>query len=434
MSIYNAKWVCADESVSAPLFQKTVCVTSAKGARIDICGLGFFELYVNGKKVGDELFVPSQSDYTERDLTRAYYPIYDTLDHIVYYKTYDLSEYFHEGENQIEVLLGNGWFRQTERIGEGDFTCGVPCLVFSLLADGKEYLSDETLLWRESHITFNNIYSGEKQDHTLPVGEWHPALPAKAPSGALTPDTAPADKITRRIVPRALKHENGKVLYDAGENVSGFATFHGGAKGEKISVVYGEFLYDDMSMNTKSGGNLHVEEYVCDGSRRLYHPHFTYHGFRYFVIDDIAENVTVCVVHSDIAVTSAFTSDNAVLNFLYTATIRSLLANMHGGVISDCPHRERLGYTGDGQLTVDVGLLTLDSLSFYEKWMLDIALCQDKKTGHVQHTAPFMGGGGGPGGWGGAIVIVPHTLYLHSGKKEILETYFPNMLLWVSYM
>lgn len=434
MSIYKAQWVCAEESVSAPLFKKTVCVTSAEGAKIDICGLGFFELYVNGEKVGDELFVPSQSDYTERDLTRAYYPIYDTLDHIVYYKTYELSEYLHEGENQIEVLLGNGWFRQTERIGEGNFSCGAPCLIFSLSVDGKEYLSDETLLWRASHITFNNIYSGEKQDFTLPEGEWYPALSAKAPSGALTPDTAPADKIMRRIVPRTLKSENGKTLYDAGENISGFVTFRGGAKGEKISVVYGEFLQDDMSLNTKSGGNLHVEEYICDGTDRICHPHFTYHGFRYFVIDDIAKDVTVCVVHSDIAVTSAFTSDNAVLNFLYTATIRSLLANMHGGVISDCPHRERLGYTGDGQLTVDVGLLTLDSLSFYEKWMLDIALCQDKKTGHVQHTAPFMGGGGGPGGWGGAIVIVPYMLYLHSGKREILEDYFANMLLWVSYM
>lgn len=434
MSIYEAKWIRAEESVSAPLFRKIISVKSADNAKINICGLGFFELYVNGEKVGNELFVPSQSDYTERDLTRAYYPIHDVPDHIVYYRTYDLSTYLKKGENVLEILLGNGWFRQTERIGEGNFSCGAPCLVFSLSVDGNEYLSDETLLWRESHITFNNIYCGEKQDLTLPEAQWHSAFAAKAPSGALAPDTAPADKIIRRIIPRALTTKNGKTLYDAGENISGFATFRGGKHGEKISAVYGEFLNDDMTLNTKSGGNKHVEEYVCDGTDRLYHPHFTYHGFRYFEIDEGAKDVTVCVVHSDIAVTSAFRSDNAVLNFLYDATVRSLLANMHGGVISDCPHRERLGYTGDGQLTADVGLLTLDSLSFYEKWMLDIALCQDKTTGHIQHTAPFMGGGGGPGGWGGAIVIVPYMLYLHSGKREILEKYFPNMLLWVQYM
>jgi alpha-L-rhamnosidase len=146
MSIQNAVWVRAEESVSAPLFKKTVFVKSKDEARIDICGLGFFELYINGNKVSDELFVPSQSDYTERDLTRAYYPIHDTLDHIVYYKTYDLSAYFVEGENLLEILLGNGWFRQTERIGEGNFSCGAPRLIFSLLVDGEEHLSDETLL------------------------------------------------------------------------------------------------------------------------------------------------------------------------------------------------------------------------------------------------------------------------------------------------
>lgn len=434
MSIDKAKWVCAEESVEAPLFQKKITVQNPENAVIDICGLGFFELYVNGKKVSDDLFVPSQSDYTARDLTRAYYPIHDTLDHIVYYKTYDLSAYLQTEENTVEILLGNGWFRQTERIGEGNFSCGAPRLIFSLRVDGREYCSDETLVWRESYITFNNIYRGEKQDHTLALSEWKPAYPAKAPDGALAPDPAPADKIIRKIVPRAVKTENGKTLYDVGENISGFATFRGGEYGEKISVCYAELLWDDMTLKTKTGGDTHIEEYICDGTDRLYHPHFTYHGFRYFEINENAHDISVCVVHSDIDVTSAFHSDNAVLNFLYTATIRSLLANMHGGVISDCPHRERLGYTGDGQLTADVGLLTLDSLSFYEKWMVDIALCQDKTTGHVQHTAPFMGGGGGPGGWGGAIVIVPYMLYLHSGKREILEKYFPNMLLWVNYM
>ncbi len=434
MSIYHAKWICADEEISAPIFQKQITVNDPQGAVIDICGLGFFELYINGKKVSDDLFVPSQSDYTARDLTRAYYPIYDTLDHIVYYKTYDLSAYLEKGENTVEVLLGNGWFRQTERIGEGNFSCGAPRLIFSLKTDGKEYFSDETLVWRESHITYNNIYCGEKQDHTLERSEWKPAYLAKAPDGPLAPDPAPADKIMRTIIPRALKTENGKTLYDVGENISGFATFRGGKRGEKISVCYAEILWDNMTLKTKTGGDTHIEEYICDGTNRLYHPHFTYHGFRYFEIDENANEISVCVVHSNIDIISEFHSDNAVLNFLYTATIRSLLANMHGGVISDCPHRERLGYTGDGQLTADVGLLTLDSLSFYEKWMLDIALCQDKTTGHVQHTAPFMGGGGGPGGWGGAIVIVPYMLYLHSGKREILEKYFPNMLLWVKYM
>ena len=107
---------------------------------------------------------------------------------------------------------------------------------------------------------------------------------------------------------------------------------------------------------------------------------------------------------------------------------------MHAGVITDCPHREKLGYTGDGQLTADLALTLLDSEKFYEKWLRDIADGQDPESGHVQHTAPFEGGGGGPGGWGGAIVIVPYMLGLRHGRKDILRTYYPNMKKYISYM
>ncbi len=434
MRIEHATWIRADEHAVAPVFYKEVTVNSTEHASIEICGLGFFELYVNGKKVGDDYFVPSCSDYTERDLSRAYYPIYDTMEHIVYYKTYSLSDYLKQGGNRIEILLGDGWYRQTMRTAEGAVSFGIPCLIFSLFADGKEYLSDETVLWRESHITFQNIFFGEKQDHTRPLGAWQRAFPAEAPTGMLAPDPAPADKLIRTITPRILKSENGVTLYDAGENISGFVSFRGGAFGELIKLTFAECLYDDMTLNEKTGGGHQNEEYICDGTDRVYHPHFCYHGFRYFEISGNVRDVTVCVVHADVKRTSSFSSDHPILQFLYDATVRSLLSNLHGGVISDCPHRERLGYTGDGQITADVALLLLDAEAFYRKWMRDIALGQDKKTGHVQHTAPLMGGGGGPGGWGSAIVTVPYMLYRHSGELKILEQYFPNMLLWVAYM
>ena len=434
MGLDHAMWVRADEACQAPLFQKSVCVDDPTGATIDICGLGFFELYINGKKVSDELFVPSCSDYGYRDLTRAYYPIHDTVRHIVYYKTYDLSAYLRRGDNTVEILLGNGWYRQTERCGEGPLSFGIPCLVFSMKIDGKEIVSDESLSWTDSHITFNNIYFGERQDHTRKIGMAKAAIRAKAPDGALARDTAPADKVIRTLTPKRIRTENGVTLYDAGENISGYVTFRGGEYGEEISLRFAECLSEDGSLNTKTGGNPQQESYICDGSDRVYHPHFCYHGFRYFEIGANTRDVTVAVVHSDIALTASFSSDNRVLNFLFDATVRSLYSNMHGGVISDCPHRERLGYTGDGQLTADVALMIMDAESFYEKWMLDIALSQDLTTGHVQHTAPFMGGGGGPGGWGGAVVIVPYMLWRHSGKREILERYYPNMCLWVRYM
>ncbi len=107
---------------------------------------------------------------------------------------------------------------------------------------------------------------------------------------------------------------------------------------------------------------------------------------------------------------------------------------MHSGVPSDCPHRERLGYTGDGQLCCEAAMLTLDSKEFYRKWLYDIADCQDKIGGHVQHTAPLMGGGGGPCGWGGAIVEVPYVYYKMYGDKELLSEFFPKMLKFFDYL
>ena len=99
---------------------------------------------------------------------------------------------------------------------------------------------------------------------------------------------------------------------------------------------------------------------------------------------------------------------------------------MHYGIVSDCPHRERLWYTGDGQLTCNAAMLLLDSRRLYRKWIRDILDSQDPNTGHVQHTAPFYGGGGGPGGWGGAVVIVPYTFYRHFKDRELLAECWPH--------
>ena len=140
------------------------------------------------------------------------------------------------------------------------------------------------------------------------------------------------------------------------------------------------------------------------------------------------------VVHSDVAITSSFESDSEALNWLYEAYLRTQLDNMHGSIPSDCPHRERLGYTGDGQVACDAAMLMLDTKSFYEKWITDIIDGKDKTTGHVQHTAPFMGGGGSPCGWGGAVIEVPYQYYRHYGGTDKLLLWYPAMRKYVQYI
>ena len=123
--------------------------------------------------------------------------------------------------------------------------------------------------------------------------------------------------------------------------------------------------------------------------------------------------------------TSSFHSTNEQLNWMYETYLRTQLDNMHSGIPSDCPHLEKRGYTGDGELVAECAMMLLDSKKFYRKWLYDISDCQDRVSGHVQYTAPYVRSGGGPGGWGCAIVEVPWQHYLHYGEASVLDQYYP---------
>ena len=435
MSIHQAAFVYADTAAS-PVFMKNIFVENPESAEIEITGLGFFELRVGGKKVSEDLLVPPVSDYSERDLSTLYYPISDRFSHRVYYCRYSLAEYLEHGNNTIEIQLGDGWYRQDVRTGEGKLSFGKPRLAFSLTVDGREYLSDETLFWRDSEIVRQNLYIGEAHDFRHKDREWKPASLIEAPTGTLYESDAPHDKIIRKIRPAVIFRDESRAVYDAGINLSGVVGFTQNAKpDEETTVLHAERIHEDMTLFVRSAGELPQKDtYISDGEPHFCMPKFVFHGFRYFEITGPAEDVWVYEIHSDIPVRAKFHSDHKVLNFLYTASLRSLYSNMHSAVISDCPHRERLGYTGDGQLTADLALTVLSSEKFYEKWLRDIADGQDPNTGHIQHTAPFGGGGGGPGGWGGAIVIVPYMIYLHHDRVDLLREYYPHMQKYIAYM
>lgn len=439
----NAKWLVFEEC-DAPLAVKEFQAGSIRSVVIAICGLGFFELYINGKKVSEDVLNPVWSDYEPRLDRRMLYPIQDTFTHRIYYKEYQVTDFLQEGHNRIEVLLGNGWYNQHERNVEGDFRYGDPKLCFSLKLYDKEdqmteVVSDETMVWKRSVIVFNNVYMGEHHDFRMKDNhEYHPCKVCEAPGGELCLQTCPPDKKIRTIKPQLIHRDGERAVYDVGENISGHVRFvQEGTVGSKTTVHFAENINSDMSLNYDSAGGteqIQTDECISDGSCNCFEPKFTWHGFRYFEIVGNAKDVEAVVVHSDVAVTSSFESDSVVLNWLYDSYIRTQLDNMHCGVVSDCPHRERLGYTGDGQLCCDAGMLLLDSKGIYEKWMRDIGDCQDIENGHIQHTAPFYGGGGGPGGWGCAIVAVPYFYYKHFGDKAVIEEYLPKMQKWVSYM
>ena len=246
----------------------------------------------------------------------------------------------------------------------------------------------------------------------------------------------PADRVERAIKPAKLFDLGEVSIYDMGENISGYPVVAATVDGADITVRCSEEINPDGTLNFDScdRGQIQKDEYRNAKKGEECMPWFTWHGFRYFELTNNAEPVRCEVVHSDCAVTSSFESGSEMLNWLYDAYIRTQLSNMHSGVPSDCPHIERLGYTGDGQLCCEAAMMLLDSQKFYKKWLEDISDCQSIGNGHVQHTAPFMGGGGGPAGWGGAIAVVPYEMYKIYGDKETFRRYLPKILRYFDYL
>lgn len=444
----KAKWLSCQPFVQSPIVYKTISVKDFTSVEIAICGLGYYELFVNGTRVGEEFFKPVFSDYSDRDFSDFLYPLADKTSHTIYYNKTDISGYFKKGENTVAVMLGNGFYRQTRRNVEGNTKFGdslLLCYSVRVSFNGvtEEFYTDGSEIATSGFITENNLFFGEIQDFSLYNDEIF-KCPDKQKRISLTvvPEleakyflqTCPNDKIIRKIIPSKISETGNGVIYDAGENITGFVSFT--AKGGNVSITHAENLSDGKLDFFSAGSKDQISrtQYLDTVKGKILHPFFCWSGFRYFEVEGAVENLTVCVVHSGVKVNSSFECGNEVLNWLYKAYLRTQLGNMHGGIPSDCPHRERLGYTGDGQLICESAMLLTDSRLFFEKWLNDIADCQDVKTGHVQHTAPLCGGGGGPGGWGGAMALVPYYHYKLFGDKALVRKYLPGIHRYLNCM
>lgn len=448
------QWLTCDADWQSPVFRKAFTLSKApSAAKLKICGLGFFEAYINGRRVSADYFQPVWSDYQKRDLSSLLYPMPGaSFTHRVYYLVYDVAKYLRPGKNVIAVMLGNGWYRQTVRNAEGKLSYGDELkLAFELSytgADGKKaaVTSGADMKCRQGHIIFNNIYYGEKHDYNLfeqffetdyNDAAWERARLTAPPDAVFTRQDCPPDRVIRSVKPELLYDFGGRKIYDAGENISGWAAVRG--QGD-ITVRYAELLKDGAELDFRTAGDndfpqqIQTDAYLNVKHNMTLHPVFHWNAFRYFEVSGRVSDVRVDVVHADVKVMKEYKGDSPALQWLYGAFVRTQLSNMHCGVPSDCPHREKLGYTGDGQLACDTAMTILDCKKFYKKWIQDILDCQDRKTGHVRHTAPFYGGGGGPCGWGGAAVIVPYMYHKHYGGKELLARCWPHMLRWFKCM
>lgn len=450
-------WICGGAGCEAPLFRRSFWMDKTErfqSARLEICGLGYFLFYINGKRISDQELMPAMTDYASVLGCETTYPVWEERSaHRCRYLSFDLLPYLKAGENVLAVRLGNGWYHQTERIAEGKFIFGLPKLWFELTltdADGRqEWIeSDRQTLWHPGGLLKNNLFLGEVldlrkepegwQDPGADLSGWKPAQPVHAPETLLEEQTCPPDRVIRKLYPVLIGEYDGRKIYDCRENIAGRVVLSClGKKGECITVRHAEELAADGTLDFESAGGsdqLQQDHYICDGRIQTLHPLFCWHGFRYFETEGPCEVLCAEVIHTDVAVTSSFSCSDPVLNWLYETYIRTQLDNYHGCIPSDCPHRERLGYTGDGQLTAETAMLLLDTKELYRKWYQDILDSQGAETGHIPHTAPFLGGGGGPGGWGCAVYQVPLAWAKIYGDDSLLVQGYDAILRWFDYM
>ncbi len=446
---YTAKWMTPTADCLTPLCRARFAAPSAQKATLTICGLGFFKAFLNGRPVSPDLFVPLNTNYHARAPFAAQdgSTFAEQMTTRIIVPQYDVTDLVQAGENTLAVRLGPGYYNYDHSPAYGPVR-----LAFVLemtAADGSvtRTVSDESLRWHKSEVVKAEFTRGEEHDYTgfddswadpaCDDSGWLPMVESPVPATRYELMQSPADRIIRTLVPVCIYACGDTKVYDIGENIAGRPIVRcGGGESATVTVRVAEERTAEGRLDEKSVQELYGQHLTVhtDGQARTVTLRSTWLAGRYFEVTGNAEMVAFEEIHADVAVTARFASADPVANWLFEAYLRTQLANMHGGIPSDCPHIERRGYTGDGQLAGEAAMQLLDGKAFYRKWLDDISDCQDRTNGHVQYTAPYVPSGGGPGGWGCAIVEVPYTFWRVYGDKGPLLAMYPQMLRWFDYL
>lgn len=444
---WKAEWITFQGS-SGPLFRKDFNITKEiKEARIYICGLGYYELRLNGQKTGENVLDPSQTDYEQR----------------VFYVVYDVTGSIRSGENTVGIMLGNGWYNQASvnhgKYGWEDVIYGKPRLLFQLhlrYADGTEslVLSDETWKGSSGPVISDNIYAGEVYDARLEQegwdepgfddSDWEKVMISENPGGKLISQDIPPVKKMATIVPVALSNPKpGVFVYDMGQNFSGWVKLNLTApSGTEIKMRFAESVHEDGMIDPASTGVyatnvVQTDKYICKGMGiEEWEPRFTYHGFRYVEMTGFPgkpdiENLQGIFVHTAVKETGTFISSDSIINKLHKMALWTQKSNLHG-IPTDCPHRERCGWLGDVFLTSDMTIYNLDMPLFWSKYIGDIE--SSRRNGIPTNIAPGRRYGGSDPDWGAACIQLPWNMYLYYGDKSIINEYYEGMCFFMIHL
>jgi len=452
-SDWQAKWIGFAPGETSPWVRKEFKLVSRPDSGIAFVNCrGYYELYVNGEKAGEDVLAPAVSDLRKRSLYRAH----------------DISKLLRAGDNCVGLWLGKGWAKS-----------GIVARAqLNMTVDKQEVVVGTDSTWAYSPSTHTllgnwtwNNFGGERIDAQRDIpdwnkagcrtGNWQSATPCDAPNGLVVAQSCEPNRIGK-IIPWVTCNELGTNVWelDFGVNLTGWLRLKlsGLKAGQKVILRFADKRFQSPAGDQTPAGRIkataqwttktpdgdvayqtfkHVDEFISAGGKgEQFCSKFNYHGFRYVIVEGLPEkpkpgDAEALLIESDLKVAGEFECSNNLFNGIHQTNLWTLRCLNLGGYMVDCPHRERLGY-GDGQLGVESLVMNLNSPAFYAKWAEDW-LDGQQDNGDLPHTAPDGGGGGGPA-WGGAGCVLPSKLYLYYGDKRLLERSYEPMRRYVEFL
>ena len=413
------------------LYKEVIIDKKVDNAFVNMAGIGIHVLYINNKKVDDRVLEPAFTNY----------------DKTVLYSTYEISKYLKIGKNKILVVLGDGWYNQTTKdiwdFYKASFR-NTPRLLFQLDFDNKRIISDKSWKYYYGNIVSNALRTGETHDFNFKTRKRKIKV-VKAPKGKLMPSYIEPIRECDNIKPSILFENDKYVVYDFHKNMSGYikAKFIG-KKGDIVTISYSDRINEDGTVDNKSNSmyifnedvKYQVDTCILSGKVDTFIPLFVYHGFRYVSITKTAiiKDISGLFVHTDLRKTGYFKADDQILNQLFDMSIQAILSNFVG-IPTDCPHREKNGWTGDAQLSLEPSIYSFNMENAYLKWLDDIVDSQ-RKNGQIPAIIPTSSWGydwGSGPCWDVAFFRVVEALYDYYGNLEAVKKYYPYLVKYFNY-
>lgn len=412
---WKGKWICTAQEKVCPVFRKDFDIRKKiKKATAFVYGLGWYEMHLNGSKVGDQVLTPANTVYTRRHL----------------YDTYDVTQYLNEGGNTAGLWLADGYGSSFSKYGwrwmdtkrvimqmNIEFTDGSSTCVFT----------DESWKTTDSQILSADIYNGETYDATREMTgwdvygyndkDWENASITTAPPGSMQSNMSTPVRVAEIIKPVSVREvAPGTFVYDIGQNIAGWVRLHfiGAPAGTTIVMRHAETINSDGTINTHTNREAEAtDRYICKGGTadEYYEPRFTYHGFRYVEVTGYPgtpslSDINGCAVHADVEPAGSFSCSDTLINKIHSNFQWTMLNNMVS-IVTDNPVRdERTPCQMDANCIYEAAIQNFDVQQYFNKWLGDI-----------------YGSTSNPD-WSAGQVLGPWLMFKYYGDERILETFY----------